>query len=257
VLGSRYWRRGIGSAAVRAMLDELASVYGVKVFAATVKKRNLRSLALLERLGFATGVPIGARALEHELDEVTLYRPADVGVAAEEWFEILDEDGLEVGVAPRSRVHREGLWHRAANVLLFRSDGRLIVQRRQLSKDVCPGLWDLSVAEHLQPGETYEKAALRGLREELGVARVALEPLGGVHRACLELPLSGLKDYELQQSFRGVFDGALEPNRDEVGELGLLTLDELGAAFAARPGDFTPWFRDTAVRLGCVEWGGV
>lgn len=29
--------------------------------------------------------------------------------------------------------------------------------------------WDLSVGEHLQPGETYEHAAYRGLEEELGI----------------------------------------------------------------------------------------
>ena len=51
-------------------------------------------------------------------------------MASEEVFETFDAAGAPTGTAPRSRVHREGLWHRAANVLLFRSDGRLIVQQR-------------------------------------------------------------------------------------------------------------------------------
>ena len=170
----------------------------------------------------------------------------------EELLQTFDPGGCSSGIAPRSRVHREGLWHCAANVFLFRSDGRLIVQRRQWSKDVCPGVWDLSVAEHLRPGETYEEGARRGLREELGVTNVVIEPLGGVVRAQLEMAEHGLKDYELQQSFRGVFDGELRPNVDEVGETSTFDLDDLGVALAVRPDDFTPWFRESALRLGLV-----
>lgn len=171
----------------------------------------------------------------------------------DEPLQTFDASGISTGIAPRSRVHREGLWHRAANVFLFRSDGRLIVQRRQWSKDVCPGVWDLSVAEHLRPGETYEEGARRGLREELGVTDVVIHPLGGVARAQLEMAEHGLRDYELQQSFRGVFDGELRPSVDEVSETSAFDLDELSVAFAERPDDFTPWFRGSALRLGLVR----
>jgi len=51
-LASRYWRQGIGSTAVRAMLAELAVAYGVRTFSATLKTKNYRSLALLRSLGF-------------------------------------------------------------------------------------------------------------------------------------------------------------------------------------------------------------
>lgn len=168
----------------------------------------------------------------------------------DEPFQTFDARGNVTGVAPRSRVHREGLWHCAASVFLFRPDGRLVIQRRQLSKDVCPGAWDLSVAEHLKPGETYEQGACRGLREELGVEQVDLVRLGSVTRAQLDIAEHGLKDYELQQSFRCVFGGELRPNMDEVSEIGTIDLAALGMAFSQRPSDFTPWFRDSAIRLG-------
>ena len=51
-LASKFWRRGIGSAAVSAMLKELAASYGVSTCVATLKERNYRSLALLRSLGF-------------------------------------------------------------------------------------------------------------------------------------------------------------------------------------------------------------
>ncbi len=51
-LGSAHWRQGIGSSAVRAMLDELREQHGVHTFVAVLKARNFRSEALLRHLGF-------------------------------------------------------------------------------------------------------------------------------------------------------------------------------------------------------------
>ena len=42
-LASRFWRKGIGSSAVAAMLDELRSGYGVHQFVAELKSANYRS----------------------------------------------------------------------------------------------------------------------------------------------------------------------------------------------------------------------
>ena len=167
----------------------------------------------------------------------------------EELFETCTLDGKATGLVPRSRVHSEGLWHRATNVFLFRPDGRLLLQRRQLSKAVCPGAWDLSVAEHLKPGESYLDGAIRGLREELDVEGVVLEPLGGIAYLRLEIAETGLRDYELQQTFQGVSDCPVRPDPDEVLEVRTVTLAELRTAFKERPTDFTPWFRQRAADL--------
>jgi isopentenyldiphosphate isomerase len=171
----------------------------------------------------------------------------------EEQFETFDEDGNPADLVPRSRVHREGLWHRAANVFLFRTDGCLLLQRRQADKDVWPGAWDLSAAEHLKPGETYEEAALRGLQEELGIEGVSVEPLGGVAVSRVEVPEAGVRDYELQQSFRVLYDGPVVPDPVEVAEIRSISLPELAAAFAERPEEFTPWFRERAMDLGLLS----
>lgn len=171
---------------------------------------------------------------------------------AEELFATFDGDGNPTGLVPRSRVHREGHWHRAANVFLFRSDGRLLLQRRRANKDVWPGAWDLSAAEHLKPGESYLQGALRGLREELGVENVSLEALDGVLESCVVDEKSGVRDCELQQAFRVVFDGPVWPDPDEVAGTALYTIEELAGAFARRPHDFTPWFRTSAARLGLL-----
>lgn len=73
-LASRFWRRGIGSSAVRAMLRELASEYGVRRVVAVLKARNFRSLALLRQLGFTPGDPTQANLYGAEPDECVMVR---------------------------------------------------------------------------------------------------------------------------------------------------------------------------------------
>ena len=53
VLGSKYWDKGIGREAVGAMLTVLRERHGVREFTAVLKRVNVRSRALLERLGFS------------------------------------------------------------------------------------------------------------------------------------------------------------------------------------------------------------
>ena len=168
-------------------------------------------------------------------------------------FDIFDESGVPCGTASRDAVHRRGLWHRAANVFLFSTDGRLLLQRRQLTKDVCPGAWDLSVAEHLRPGESFAAGAVRGLREELGVSVTDLEPLGGVTRARLDIESLGIRDYEFQQSFTGTFDGTVSPANDEVMETRYIALAELAAELDQHPEKFTPWLMKRTAELGILD----
>jgi ribosomal-protein-alanine N-acetyltransferase len=72
---SRYWRRGLGTASVSALLEELASNYGVHTFVAVLKPLNFRSMGLLNRLGFEPASPEQAAEFESESDEVVLLKP--------------------------------------------------------------------------------------------------------------------------------------------------------------------------------------
>jgi RimJ/RimL family protein N-acetyltransferase len=52
VFSKKNWGRGHATRAVQAVLDEAVSTYGVLRYLATVEASNLRSIRLLERLGF-------------------------------------------------------------------------------------------------------------------------------------------------------------------------------------------------------------
>ena len=88
-----------------------------------------------------------------------------------EIFEIVDECDVVTGTAPRSECHgNPGLVHRTAHVVVISRAGELLLQKRSQHKDIQPGKWDTAVGGHLAVGETYEQAACREMKEEIGVA---------------------------------------------------------------------------------------
>lgn len=93
---------------------------------------------------------------------------------SEEIFDVVNDRDEVIGKAPRAEVHRLGLQHRAVHVLVFNVRGELFLQKRSMSKDSCPGLWDSSASGHLDTGEAYDLGAVREVREELGLK--LLEP---------------------------------------------------------------------------------
>ena len=56
-LASAHWGRGLARQAVEAMIGELAEHHGARRLSAVLRPENLRSLRLLERLGFSRASP--------------------------------------------------------------------------------------------------------------------------------------------------------------------------------------------------------
>jgi 16S rRNA (adenine1518-N6/adenine1519-N6)-dimethyltransferase len=94
----------------------------------------------------------------------------EVGQSPDEIFDVVDGQDIVVGREFRREIHRRGLLHRAIHIFWLRGDGLLCLQRRSYAKDNCPGLLSSSCAGHVDSGEDYLGAAIRELREELGVA---------------------------------------------------------------------------------------
>ena len=70
--------------------------------------------------------------------------------------------------------------HRSVGIMVESTDGRLLVHRRALTKDLRPGWWDIAAGGVVSAGESYELAAERELAEELGVSGVPLRRVGGL-----------------------------------------------------------------------------
>ncbi|UII75556.1 NUDIX domain-containing protein [Flagellimonas sp. HMM57] len=94
----------------------------------------------------------------------------------DELVDILDENGKFTGKSClKSEAHRKGLYHPTVHVWCYSNDGLVLLQRRGRSKKNFPLKWDISVAGHVGAGESLEKAAVREVREEIGLKISTLE----------------------------------------------------------------------------------
>lgn len=154
-----------------------------------------------------------------------------------EYFDVVDAHDRVVRQAPRREVHAQGWLHRAVHVLVFNRAGQVFLQKRSMTKDMSPGLWDSSCSGHLDAGEDYDAAAWRELEEELGLK--LLQPPARCVRvaACAETGQEFVWVYRLEAE--GPF--RLCPDEIERGEW--VTPAELNRRIATRPGDYCSSFR--------------
>jgi len=120
---------------------------------------------------------------------------------ADEMLDIVNETDIVIGQQARSIVHQEGLWHRGVHVFLFSPEGKLLVQKRSADRSSSPSMLDCSVSEHVKAGENYLDAAIRGLKEELGLeGRIQLKRF---HKFRMNY---GPNDNEISELYEGVVD---------------------------------------------------
>ena len=155
----------------------------------------------------------------------------------EEIFDVVNEHDEVIDQKPRSEVHRLGLMHRAAHVLVFNRLGEIFLQKRSMKKDRQPGVWDSSASGHVDSGETYDACAVRELAEEIGL-RPDLPP-----QRLFKLGASPETDQEHVWVYRCEAEGPFALDPDEIETGGWFAPRELSRWLNDRPEDFATAFR--------------
>lgn len=171
---------------------------------------------------------------------VQLMAPGQAQGAAE-MFDIVNENDEVVDALPRAEVHARDLRHRAVHVLLFNPRGEVFLQKRSIWKDKNPGLWDSSSAGHVDSGETYETAAHREMREEIGIDTPIIP-------VC-KLGCGPDTGFEFLQIYHGDHGGPFTFAAAEVEGGWFFPVDHVTRWLAAHPNDFTPIFRQAFPRV--------
>lgn len=140
---------------------------------------------------------------------------------SQELLDVVDENDQVVAVKTRGEIHAKGLMHRAVHILVFNQQGDLFIQKRSMSKDECPGLWDTSAAGHVDSGEDYASCAIRELSEELGIT--VESPLQFLFK--LEPQISSGMEHNAVYSY--IDDGPFELQEEEIDEGGWITKNEM------------------------------
>jgi isopentenyldiphosphate isomerase len=118
----------------------------------------------------------------------------------DELLDIVNDEDIITGQEMRSTVHQLGLQHRGVHVFLFTDSGKMLVQKRSADRAAAPSMLDCSVSEHVKAGESYLDAAVRGMKEEMGVTGVDIKPL-------VKFRMNyGVNDNEISVLYEGVVD---------------------------------------------------
>jgi len=109
------------------------------------------------------------------------------------------------------------------------------MQKRAVTKDVHPNCWDSSAAGHVDSGETYERAAVRELSEELGVVVSVSDLQPFFNRA----PVPG-NGFEHQHFYYLETSQTITPCEQEIAEGRWLSVEEIDAWVASDDKTLTP-----------------
>ena len=161
---------------------------------------------------------------------MTSIKSKNITLLMDELIDVLDKYGTPTGsVASKTQVHQNGFYHNTAHVWFYNYKGEILLQQRSAKKTFFPLLWDVSVAGHVDSGESIRQAAVRETREEIGmfILETDLRKIG-VFESFREYK-NGFVDNEFHHTFickmRAGFEN-LRPHPEEVEALKLVSVSK-------------------------------
>jgi isopentenyl-diphosphate delta-isomerase len=162
---------------------------------------------------------------------------------------LLDDEGREIGTAPKSSVHgTDTALHLAFSCHVINEDGLILVTRRALGKTTWPGVWSNSFCGHPRPAEPILHAVHRRAEFELGITLTDIE---------LALPLfryravdaNGIVEHEVCPVYTARTRDEPLPNPLEVADSRWVRPADLAASLESTPWAFSPWLVLQAAQL--------
>ena len=147
----------------------------------------------------------------------------------EEYIDIVTKKGKPTGEsALKSEIHTKGYYHNTAHVWFYTKQGCILLAQRAASKTICPLLWDVSVAGHIDAGEFIEHAAIRETKEEIGLLLSENDLIKIGVSKCFQSYPNGIVDNEFHHTFIAELEtdpNHLEIDKNEVEAIKLVSLD--------------------------------
>lgn len=147
----------------------------------------------------------------------------------EEYIDIVDKQGNPTGKSElKSVIHQKGYYHHTVHIWFYTKNGEILLSQRSAKKAICPLLWDVSVAGHIDAGETMTQAAVRETQEEIGltISENELQNIGVFE--CFQQYDNGIIDNEFHNTFIIELTAPLSQlilQEEEVEAIKLVSLD--------------------------------
>ncbi len=150
----------------------------------------------------------------------------------DELLPLVDDKGMVIGREWRSVCHNRTMkLHPVVHVFILNSAGKLLLQKRPLSKLIQPGKWDISVGGHVAYGESVEIAVRREMDEEIGIVDIPLQ-------LCHQYIWQSIIEREYVYIFIGIYNGIFKTLSDEIDDCRFWERSEIEANLGS--GVFTP-----------------
>ncbi|HXH99581.1 MAG TPA: isopentenyl-diphosphate Delta-isomerase [Sphingobacteriaceae bacterium] len=153
---------------------------------------------------------------------------------------LVNEEDVETGLMLKMEAHEKGLLHRAFSVFVFNTNGDLLLQQRALSKYHSPGLWSNTCCSHPHPAEDVAVAAVRRLKEEMGMDCVIQKAFHFIYRAEVD---NNLIEHEYDHVFFGITDRLPVINPNEVQDWRFVSMESLRNDIRDNLGNYSEWLK--------------
>jgi isopentenyl-diphosphate delta-isomerase len=154
---------------------------------------------------------------------------------------LVDEADNEIGSMEKMEAHRKGVLHRAFSILLYNSQGQLLLQKRSNQKYHSAGLWTNTCCSHPRPKESIDLAARRKLMQEMGIDFQPEFSFKFIYKTALE---NQLIEHECDHVLMGQYEGDFKINPEEVEDWKYVDVTDLKNDIKQNPENYTFWFKE-------------
>ena len=153
------------------------------------------------------------------------------GIEMTEYVARVDDYDNVIEVVTREEAGKNGYNVRIAAVLVFNDLGEILLQKVSSKKKKDAGKWSYSAAGHVDAGEDYPTAALRELKEELGIDG-EIEDYIGLSRTID--PVTKQKK-SFHRAYKVIHNGPFDFDRKEADEIRFFSIPKLSSMIKAHP----------------------
>lgn len=153
---------------------------------------------------------------------------------------LVDEYDQPCGLMEKKEAHQKGVLHRAFSIFIFSRQGEMLLQQRAEEKYHSGGLWTNACCSHPLPGESTASAAVRRLKEEMGIETQLEKIFDFLYKTQFD---NGLTEHEFDHVYAGEYEGDINFDPSEVMNVCFKPLLEIKEDMERQPEKFTTWFR--------------
>lgn len=148
----------------------------------------------------------------------------------DELIDVVDENENIIQTLPKSAVRKQNLLRRGGDFIVFNREGKVLIHKRAAQKVDEPNRWDFLTGGWVLSGESPEQAAIRELKEEVGIKVDAPEFI-----LKFRFKNAQTNSNNLVYVYKITTDEKITPQKEEIAEYEWVRVQDLPHLMKERP----------------------